>query len=110
MATSEHPITRSELREELRHYATKEDLANLKWQLAVFPGCSGQRPSRHSRVSGIRSDIMRQDLTALWMGLFVFVAGLLLLASAWIGDFSWARVLYGGIPTALGGLLMLKRA
>ena len=36
MATSEHPITRSELREELRHYATKEDVANLKWQLAVF--------------------------------------------------------------------------
>ena len=36
MATSEHPITRSEMREELRHYATKEDLANLKWQLAVF--------------------------------------------------------------------------
>ena len=36
MATSEHLITRSEMREELRHYATKEDLANLKWQLAVF--------------------------------------------------------------------------
>ena len=32
--TTEHPITRDELREELdrtlRHYATKEDLANLK--------------------------------------------------------------------------------
>lgn len=53
---------------------------------------------------------MRQDLTSLWMGLFVFVAGLFILASAWIGDFSWARVLFGGIPTALGGLLMLKRA
>ena len=30
MATAESPITRSELREELRHYATKEDLANLR--------------------------------------------------------------------------------
>ena len=60
---------------------------------------------------GVRSDIMRQDLTAVWMGLFVFVAGLLILASAWIGDFSWARLLFGGrIPTVLGGLLMLKRA
>ncbi|MCY4474003.1 MAG: hypothetical protein OXC83_01025 [Chloroflexi bacterium] len=53
---------------------------------------------------------MRQDLTALWMGLFVFVAGLLIVASVWFGDFSWARLLFGGIPTALGGLLMLKRA
>ena len=33
MATAEQPITRSELREELRHYATKEDLANLKFDL-----------------------------------------------------------------------------
>ncbi len=56
------------------------------------------------------SVIMRQDLTALWMGLFVFVAGLLIIASAWIGDFSWAKLLFGGIPTALGGLSMLKRA
>ena len=53
---------------------------------------------------------MSQDLTTLWMGLFVFVAGLVIVASAWIGDFSWARLLFGGIPTALGGLLMLKRA
>ena len=34
MATAEHPITRSELREELdvrlQHYATKADLAELK--------------------------------------------------------------------------------
>jgi len=44
------------------------------------------------------------------MGLFVFVAGLLIVASVWFGDFSWARLLFGGIPTALGGLLMLKRA
>ena len=36
MATSEHQSTRSEVREELRHDATKEDVANLKWQLAVF--------------------------------------------------------------------------
>ncbi|MCE2405196.1 MAG: hypothetical protein J4F43_08570 [Dehalococcoidia bacterium] len=33
MATTESPITRSELREELRHYATKEDLANLRADL-----------------------------------------------------------------------------
>ena len=33
MTTAEHPITRSELREELKHYATKEDLANLKAEL-----------------------------------------------------------------------------
>ena len=26
MTSAEHPVTRSELREELRHYATKEDL------------------------------------------------------------------------------------
>ena len=43
MATTEHPITRSELREELdrvlQHYATKEDLANLKsdltWRMLI---------------------------------------------------------------------------
>ena len=29
MTTAEHPITRSELRKELEHYATKEDLAKL---------------------------------------------------------------------------------
>ena len=39
MTTAEHPITRSELREELKHYATKEDLAKLetrliKWMVA----------------------------------------------------------------------------
>ena len=37
MTTAEMPITRSDLREELqrelRHYATKEDLANLKADL-----------------------------------------------------------------------------
>ncbi len=33
MTTAEHPITRSELREELKHYATKEDLANLKAEI-----------------------------------------------------------------------------
>ena len=38
MASTEQPITRSELREELRHYATKADLANveaclIKWML-----------------------------------------------------------------------------
>lgn len=33
MTTAEHPITRSELREELKHYATKEDMANLKAEL-----------------------------------------------------------------------------
>ncbi len=33
MTSAEHPITRSELREELRHYATKEDLANLEIRL-----------------------------------------------------------------------------
>ena len=30
---AEQPITRSELREELRHYATKADLANMKADL-----------------------------------------------------------------------------
>ena len=33
MTTVEHPITRSELREELKHYATKEDLAKLETRL-----------------------------------------------------------------------------
>ena len=33
MATAESPITRSELREELRHCAAKEDLANLRADL-----------------------------------------------------------------------------
>ena len=33
MTTAEHPITRSELREELKHYATEEDLANLKAEI-----------------------------------------------------------------------------
>ena len=34
MARQEEPITRSELREELRHYATKEDLSKLEVRLA----------------------------------------------------------------------------
>ena len=33
MTSAEHPITRSELREELSHYATKEDMANLEIRL-----------------------------------------------------------------------------
>ena len=33
MITTEHPITRSELRQELQHYATKEDLAKLETRL-----------------------------------------------------------------------------
>ena len=33
MATAEQPITRGELREELRHYATKADLERLKADL-----------------------------------------------------------------------------
>ena len=40
MATIEQPITRSALREELRHCATKADLANLKadltWRMMVM--------------------------------------------------------------------------
>ncbi len=43
MATAEQPITRSELREELRHYATKEDLAAMetrmvKWMVGMMMG------------------------------------------------------------------------
>ena len=38
MTTSEQPLTREDLREELKHYATKADLAELKseltWRLA----------------------------------------------------------------------------
>ena len=33
MTMVEHPITRSELREELKHYATKEDFAKLETRL-----------------------------------------------------------------------------
>ena len=36
MATSEHPITRSELREELQHYATKADLAEVRGELKAL--------------------------------------------------------------------------
>ena len=43
MATAEQPITRTELREELRHYATKADLAHLetrmvRWMVGVMLG------------------------------------------------------------------------
>ncbi len=43
MTTVEQPITRSELREELRHYATKKDLAEMetklvKWMVGVQIG------------------------------------------------------------------------
>lgn len=43
MASMEQPITRSELREELRHYATKEDLAAMetrmvKWMVGMMMG------------------------------------------------------------------------
>ena len=36
MTTSEHPITRTELREELRHYATKADLAAISGELKAL--------------------------------------------------------------------------
>ena len=43
MASVKQPITRSELREELRHYATKEDLAAMetrmvKWMVGMMMG------------------------------------------------------------------------
>ena len=43
MVNAEQPITRSELREELRHYATKEDLAEfetrmVKWMVGMVMG------------------------------------------------------------------------
>ena len=43
MASMEQPVTRSELREELRHYATKEDLAAMetrmvKWMVGMMMG------------------------------------------------------------------------
>ena len=43
IASMEQPITRSELREELRHYATKEDLAAMetrmvKWMVGMMMG------------------------------------------------------------------------
>ena len=34
MATAEHPLTRAALREELQHYATKEDLAKIETKIA----------------------------------------------------------------------------
>ena len=33
MTTAEHPITRSDLREELQHYATKADVAEMRVEL-----------------------------------------------------------------------------
>lgn len=36
MTTSEHPITRTELREELQHYATKADLAEISGELKAL--------------------------------------------------------------------------
>jgi hypothetical protein len=36
MTTAEQPITRTELREELRHYATKKDLAELETKLVKW--------------------------------------------------------------------------
>ena len=34
MVTSEQPITRSELREDLQHYATKADIADVRADMA----------------------------------------------------------------------------
>ena len=36
MTTSEHPVTKAELREELRHYATKADLAEISGELKAL--------------------------------------------------------------------------
>ena len=36
MAMAQQPITRSELREELRHYATKEDLAEVRGDIKAL--------------------------------------------------------------------------
>lgn len=45
MATSQQPITRSELREELQHYATKADMARMetrlvKWMVGIMFGAA----------------------------------------------------------------------
>ena len=45
MATSQQPITRSELREELQHYATKADMAQMetrlvKWMVGIMFGAA----------------------------------------------------------------------
>ena len=47
MATLEQPITRSELREELRHYASKADLAQMETRLTRW--MVGMMPRRHCR-------------------------------------------------------------
>ena len=36
MAMAQQPITRSELREELRHYATKADLADVRGDIKAL--------------------------------------------------------------------------
>ncbi len=51
---------------------------------------------------------MYVDRTKLWMGLGLFVAGLLVIASAWVGEFSGTQLVFGGIPAAIGVWLMLK--
>ena len=38
MTTEGHPITRAELREELQHYATAADLAELRGELKALRG------------------------------------------------------------------------
>ena len=45
MSQGEQPITRSELREELQHYATKADMAQMetrlvKWMVGVMFGAA----------------------------------------------------------------------
>ena len=36
MTTIEHPITRSDLRDELKHYSTKSDLAQLRAEMSAM--------------------------------------------------------------------------
>ena len=73
MASTEHPITRSELREELRHYATKEDLANLEVRLTreisdlrtEFVDFKGEIKSD---VAGLRAEVKGEITTLIkWM-------------------------------------------
>ena len=55
-----------------------------------------------------RRRLLSDDKTNFWMGLGLFVVGLLIVAAVLLGSFDWTTLVLGAIPTVIGGWLMVK--
>ena len=57
MTTPDHPITKEELREELKHYATKADLANAK--VDIIKWFAGSMLAGMAVMTGVAAVLLR---------------------------------------------------